>query len=1229
MLIHVTRYAQIEMHLGEKENTAVQIAADNLLQDFRRVLDVHTYEGLDPQLVVEIHTLDTGWNVPEVLQKDVNRLFDEKGEAKKEAYLISSVAPENLEIAAAGERPATATLYIVGTDRRGTVFGIYEFSRRVLGVSPWYFFADVPVKRKAEITLDTKRVRADWPLVEYRGFFINDEEELDRWAQLYLGEETLGVKTYEKIFELALRLKLNYIWPAMHVNSFNMQQESGALADRMGIVIGTSHCDMLMRSNHREWQPWLQEKGYEDVEYDFSVPGRNRDILTQYWEESVEQNRDKECCYTLGMRGIHDSGFETRAFEGLEGEELLHAKIDLLETVIGTQEKILDEKLGHDTLKTFIPYKEVLELYDNGLVVPEDLTLIWVNDNYGYVRRYPNEEEQKRSGGNGLYYHNSYWAAPEDEASYTFITTIPLAHTRNELQKAYDNGIRRIWVTNFGAIKPLEMELSFYADFAWDCGKSYVPEEDEEAWLEDWIDDNFSGRHGVDLAQLLLLFDQVTNARKLEHMAPDVFSQTTCGDEAAARLHIYEVIFEKANAIYDSLPDAEKDAFFQLILMKVHAAYYTNAMFYWADRSALTLRQGKAADAGRAGGRSQAFRKVRRSLLYYYNHVMSRGKWNGILTPDDFAPPRCPSDPPLTMPLYPATDRLIVTLPNEADPAAEGLTFVKPASKWIEIANAGEEPLTVTLSMPAWITMPELFREEEDAENEGIQIFRAEDRSTAEQYQSVQLTLTKELRITTELDWNKVALNPQTNRRQEGEITITAEETGEELHVRAAAILASNVVMPKDGDFDTFFAHFEDDGMITVEADSARELLSVRAANAKVRETDRNLGIAEKNLGDGTGWNVILNLGRMRGPLIEAKDAGAVLTYDFTSCTDGDATLEIHRFPTLNSVGEISIDVSVDDGEYERVVVKANDAYRGEWLGNVKAGVDKLYLPLPGLQAGSHTLRFRSVQPYFAFSRFVIYTGKVRPNSLGLRFYDPYLGMLPEEFDADGFSRKFYGEEAAMGEGAPVVYMNDTPSGNPNKSNDYYGLPKVPAAPVGIPEILSMAKEPRAEHNGAVLIEAAAALMQTENAYMTDSTDEDTLAFWSWANAPSHGESGLSMYLRYPGLVMEDAAPAPALHYMVQTTGGAYTIWARVLFWGRKSARFTLGIDGSIVPEKELYDGQQIWNYSAENVWEWIPLYHTRLDAGEHGISFHMMAGETRIAQLYLTRNGNRPPASL
>ena len=153
----------------------------------------------------------------------------------------------------------------------------------------------------------------DYPSVEYRGIFINDEEELEDWVKGHMGEDTIGVKTYEKVFELLLRLKGNYIWPAMHVNSFNVKKENGALAERMGIVVGTSHCDMLMRSNNREWKPWLAKKGYENVLYDYSIPGRNREILQEYWQESVEQNKDFETCYTLGMRGIHDSGFETSA----------------------------------------------------------------------------------------------------------------------------------------------------------------------------------------------------------------------------------------------------------------------------------------------------------------------------------------------------------------------------------------------------------------------------------------------------------------------------------------------------------------------------------------------------------------------------------------------------------------------------------------------------------------------------------------------------------------------------------------------------------------------------------------------------------------------------------------------------------------------------------------------------------------------------------------------------
>lgn len=370
---------QAVLRYEPSEPEAVQIAIGDLEQDLRKAL---------PEIQI---THNKAENVPAIHIKTDTALTDKYGQPHKEMY--------RLEV-------RNGTLTITGSDRRGTVYGIYTFCEW-MGVSPWYFFADVPVRPKTELALPEGYFVEDWPSVEYRGIFINDEEELDAWVRNYLGEATIGVKTYEKIFELLLRLKANYIWPAMHVNSFNMNPENGALADRMGIVVGTSHCDMLMRSNNREWKPWTERKGYADAVYDYSVEGRNREILKEYWRESVEQNRDFEVCYTLGMRGIHDSGFETRGLEGATEEERRQAKINLLEEIISDQRDILKGTLGRDTMMTFIPYKEVLELYDHGLKIPEDMTLVWANDNYGYIRRYPSEAEKKRSGGNGIYYHNS------------------------------------------------------------------------------------------------------------------------------------------------------------------------------------------------------------------------------------------------------------------------------------------------------------------------------------------------------------------------------------------------------------------------------------------------------------------------------------------------------------------------------------------------------------------------------------------------------------------------------------------------------------------------------------------------------------------------------------------------------------------------------------------------------------------------------------------------------
>lgn len=574
------RGQKIRLRVDEQEPEAVKIATSNLVCDLERTLGIFAEinaacrEDSLPEIV--IGTLGVSHAIQGMV--DSTLLYDERDTLRKEAYLHCL---------------HEGRLVIAGSDRRGTIYGIYDLCE-ALGVSPWHFWADVPVKIKQEFVLPQGYQKMDYPSVEYRGIFINDEEELEAWVQNYMGESTIGVKTYEKVFELLLRLRANYIWPAMHVNSFNLTPENGALADRMGIVVGTSHCDMLMRSNYREWKPWIEKKGYTDAVYDYSIEGRNREILREYWRESVGQNRDYEVCYTLGMRGIHDSGFETRELEGRTEEEIRSAKITLLEKIIADQRAILRETLGHETMMTFVPYKEVLELYDNGLEVPEDMTLVWANDNYGYIRRYPSEKEKRRRGGNGIYYHNSYWAP--SGMSYVFLCSIPLAHTRNELQKAWDEGIRKLWVLNSGAMKPLEQEISFFLQLAWEIGKPGALTEDVEAWVEDWANRTFTGGRdeqfsivgiksahtdlcdaadticdmgeeasdrnrnrsfGKEVSRLLNDFSQLTNVRKQENMDYDVFSQTAYGDEAAMRIHQYEELFARGNALYEGLPKEE------------------------------------------------------------------------------------------------------------------------------------------------------------------------------------------------------------------------------------------------------------------------------------------------------------------------------------------------------------------------------------------------------------------------------------------------------------------------------------------------------------------------------------------------------------------------------------------------------------------------------------------------------------------------------------------------
>lgn len=1114
----VEKGSRIVIGCAGEETAAVRIAAENLKRDLERVLDLEAALSENREEAdILVGTLGGPFGLES--RVDVGKLRNDAGELRKEAYIRTV---------------ADGKLVIVGTDRRGTIYGIYDFCEW-LGVSPWYFWGDVPVRRREQIRIQDGYEKVDYPSVEYRGIFINDEEELERWAQLYMGEETIGLRTYEKIFELLLRLRANYIWPAMHVNSFNRKKENGALAERMGIVVGTSHCDMLMRSNNREWGPWLRKKGYTDVRYDYSIPGRNREILREYWRESVEQNRDFEVCYTLGMRGIHDSGFETSMLDGETPEELLQSKTELLSAVIRDQREILRSVLGRDPLMTFIPYKEVLELYDKGAEIPEELTLVWANDNYGYIRRYPSEKEKGRPGGNGIYYHNSYWAPPS--MSYVFLCSIPLAHTRNELQKAWDEGIRKLWVLNSGAMKPLEQEITFFLRLAWEIGKPGALTENVETFVEDWIDHMFSGNIGKEVSGLLNDFSQLTNVRKVENMDSGVFSQTAYGDEAAVRIHAYERLFERGNALYEKMREEEKDAFFQMVLLRIHAAYYTNLQYYYGDRSTLAYDRGRMQAAAFYTGMATGLDDARRKLLYYYNHIMSGGKWNGIVNPEGFPPPRTAMLPVCTPPLSVGERKMLVDVWNDA----EELCFVRQREKWIEVANGGAGEFAFAAQAPEWVEL---------SEESGI--------------------VRTEKRIMVRVR--------DTSERREGKILLRnlTDKTDVEIPVR---------IQPADTACDSV----EEDGKLAVDADSVPEA--------------------------GSGFHLIRRLGRGRGGLMEARGTGKGLSYRIYVTGAGEFTLEIHRFPSLNATGRIRVGVSVDGGAMCVAESFSTDEWRGNWKENVLNNVDRLYLKLPWLQAGQHVITFHPIDRYFAFSRFVIYTGQRRPNN--------YIGIsgrqeLPGNREIEIWDKALYG--GIRLEPRPVEYAKPDGEEDSLTASGWIRQEKSYAAGVRPEWYPGRGSAVFAEtgSSGAIRIDAAAALAESRYAYTSGEV-------WRHCRSESFGRTGLAMYHRQKRNAggTEDA---PALHYRMQCSQGAYRVWILTWFGVREEAFLGLGVDGVPLREEELYQKGCLWRYEAEQIYRWTPVAVIRPGEGVHELEIYALSPGMRYDRIYLTHGKELPP---
>ncbi len=552
------------------------------------------------------------------------KLNDADLKGKWESYVIATIDDPAPNIKQA--------LVIAGSDRRGTIYGIYELSKQ-LGVSPWYWWADVPPEKRPEAYILSGRYASGEPSVKYRGIFINDEDwGIHPWSihtyEKELGD--IGPKTYAAVFELMLRLKGNMVAPAMHkhTGAFYTYPENKVVADKYGVIITTAHCEPLLFNNasQKEWD------GKKDGPWNYAI---NKETIIRKLDDRVREASPYENIYTMGMRGLHD--------EGMRGNMSDQEKVKILEQVMADQQDILTKYLKkplNQIPQIFVPYKETLDLYDLGLNVPDIITLIWTDDNYGYIKRLSNPEEQKRSGGSGVYYHASYLGPPHD---YLWLNTLAPVLMYEELSKAYATDANRYWLLNVGDIKPCELGIQTFFDFAWKVDDyDFNSINQHQSRLLSGI---FGKKYEMEFQDILDNYYRLAWSRKPEfmgwerqwdrphykyrEMADTEFSFRNYND-AQQRLADYQRIADQVNRISDELPEAYRPAFFEMLGYSVNGACQMNRKFLMAQLNHELNAEKDVESANWAADQSKAaFDEINR-LSKQYNTMLD-GKWNHMM----------------------------------------------------------------------------------------------------------------------------------------------------------------------------------------------------------------------------------------------------------------------------------------------------------------------------------------------------------------------------------------------------------------------------------------------------------------------------------------------------------------------------------------------------------------------------------------------------------------------
>ena len=576
---------QVVINVEAKEHSCVQLAANNLASDFEKVMGVVPVINQGSATIL-IGTVGVNPQIDQWVKQ--GELRDLKG--KTEKYIIKTIGHQ---------------LIIAGSDKRGTVYGIYELSRQI-GVSPWYYWADVPVAKQTAIYIKKGEYTDGEPAVRYRGLFLNDEAPcLTSWVKNTFGTDYGDHRFYEKVFELILRLKGNYLWPAMWGWAFYADDpENLKTADAMGIMMGTSHHEPMAR-NHQEYA--RDRKGWGAWNYN-----TNKQNLDRFFREGIERMNGTDDIVTIGMRG--------------DGDEAMGNGTDtkLLENIINNQRRIIKEvtkRPAKETPQIWALYKEVQDYYDAGLRVPDDVTILLCDDNWGNVRRIPTAKEQQRKGGWGLYYHVDYVGAPRNTK---WINVTPIQNMWEQLQLAYNGGIQKLWILNVGDLKPMEYPIQLFMDMAWNPSRYQV--DNLLCHTYDFCAESFGEDQAEEAASILNLVSKY-NGRITSEML-DATTYTT--EEFAQVVGEYQALETRALRQFITLRPECRDAYRQLILFPVQAMGNIYEMYYAQAMNHQLAAVGDPEANGWAERCRQAFK--RDSLLcLQYNKEIAGGKWDGMM----------------------------------------------------------------------------------------------------------------------------------------------------------------------------------------------------------------------------------------------------------------------------------------------------------------------------------------------------------------------------------------------------------------------------------------------------------------------------------------------------------------------------------------------------------------------------------------------------------------------